>query len=352
MGRMRALRWHGREDVRVDVIDVPTPGPGEALVQIDLCGICGTDLEEYRAGPISIPVERAHPLTGRRAPVVLGHEAVGTVAAVGSGVALDLGVRVVPDVVLGCGECWWCQRHQMGLCAALAVLGQHGDGGCAEYMLTPAAQAVVVPPDLEPEVAVFAETTAVAVRAMRKVSDITGGSVAILGAGAVGLLTAQVARAAGAASIVVIDPILARLQIAHRLGVDVVSAPEDAADAVKGVTDGRGADVVVECSGGQDTLEFALRLSRRGGTVVLVGVDPAASRIATLDVVIGERLIIGSAAHVWDEDVAAAVHLLSARIVDTASIPTHVTTLDAAVEEGFGDDRSDAIKVVVDPRSS
>ena len=117
MGRsnriMHAARWHGQRDVRVDEVSIPNPEPHQALVEVEWCGICGTDLEEYESGPVNVPVEEAHPLTGQRAPITLGHEIVGTVvepARDGSGPSE--GARVIPDVVLGCGECWWCKRHQ------------------------------------------------------------------------------------------------------------------------------------------------------------------------------------------------------------------------------------------------
>ena len=128
-----ALRWHGRGDVRLDEIeDPPPPGPGEVQLRPLWCGICGTDVEEYRSGPVFIPSGSPHPLTGRLAPITLGHEFSGEVVDVGPGVErFRPGDRVAADTLIFCGECYWCRRHQVTLCERLAALGLMADGGLA-----------------------------------------------------------------------------------------------------------------------------------------------------------------------------------------------------------------------------
>src|SRR5215470_19039820 len=109
---MQAARWHGRGDVRVEDVPEPVPGPGEVLLHVSWCGICGTDVDEYTAGPALIPVDTPNGLTGRSAPLTLGHEFVGQVTALGPGVTnLQVGQRVAPEVCLFCGECFFCRRH-------------------------------------------------------------------------------------------------------------------------------------------------------------------------------------------------------------------------------------------------
>lgn len=347
---MLAARWYGRRDVRVEPIADPKPGPGEVLVAVELCGLCGTDLEEYEHGPISVPVTAPNPLTGRIAPIVLGHEIVGVVAAHGAEAnGSTIGTRVIPDVVLGCGRCWWCRRHQEGLCPNGAVIGLHADGGLAQYVVCPADTCIMVPEGVRPEVAVFAEPASVAVRAVRKAGDLAGATVAVIGAGTVGMLVAQVARAAGAGQIIAVDPVPGRREIAARLGTDAATAPEEAADSVAARTAGVGADTVFECSGTPGTLAAAVRLARSGGTVVLVGFRDADEPVPLLPVVLGEKRLLGSAAHLWDEDVTAAVRLLTAGIVNPRQLPTTRIPLAQVVTGGFASPRPGR-KVLVDPR--
>lgn len=347
---MLAARWHGPKDIRVEDITEPKPGPGELLVAVELCGLCGTDFEEYQHGPVSVPVSEPNPLTGRTAPIVLGHEIVGTVAAHGTdGRGPAIGTRVIPDVVLGCGTCWWCRRHQEGICPRGAVIGQHTDGGLAEYMVCPADTCVVVPESVQPEVAVFAEPTAVAVRAVRKAGDLAGATVAVIGAGTVGMLVGQVARAAGAARLIMVDPASDRCELALRLGADAATAPAGAADVVMRRTGGMGADATFECSGAAGALTAALRLARAGGTVVAVGFRDGDEQVPLLTLVLGERRIAGSAAHLWDEDVAAAVRLLTDAVADPRQLPVTRVPLPRVAADGFAAPPSGR-KVLIDPR--
>lgn len=323
---MRALRWHGRKDVRLDRVPMPVPGPDEVLVRVEMVGLCGTDLEEYESGPLDIG----------DAPVTLGHEVVGTVVASPGG-HHDVGTRVIPDVVRACGTCWWCVRHEVGLCERLVVLGLQADGGLADFMVAPAASSVVVSAAVPPEAAVFAEPLSVAVRALRKVpsSSLAGATVLVVGLGTIGLLTVQVAAAWGAGSVVGVDPVAARRRLAVELGASDVLGPDDVADAGGRIGDGRGADVVVECVGAPAAVAQAVLAGRRGATIVLVGTGVADMPIPVREVVLQEKRLIGSAAHVWDEDVAAAVALLERGLARTDVLVRSVVPLDTAVEEGF-----------------
>lgn len=342
---MRAARWHARGDVRVEDVPEPAPSAGEAVVAVAWCGICGTDLEEYLDGPVGIPVDAPHPLSGRRAPIVLGHEVVGTIvqpAADGSGP--PAGARVVPDVVVGCGSCWWCRRHQEGLCERLAVRGLQADGGLAERMAATASTCVQVPDELPLDHAALAEPTAVAVRAVRKLPAPVGARALVLGAGTVGLLVAQVLRRAGARHVAVVDPDPRRLDLARALGVDETGAP--------GELDGIWADAVVECAGAPGLAAEAVRRTRAGGTTVLVGFHPGPAAVDLVDLVLGEKHVVGSAAHLWDEDVAVAVDLLARGHVDVRPLITHRIELADVVAGGLTRlaDRDDgALKILVTP---
>lgn len=349
---MRAARWHGRRDVRIDEVPVPEPQPHQALIAVEWCGICGTDLEEYRDGPVNIPLE-THPLTGRKAPITLGHEIVGRVVEpAGDGSGPPAGTRVIPDVVLGCGECWWCRRHQEGLCVCSAVAGLQADGGLSEYVAAEAATCVPVPSGLRADVAALAEPTSVAVRALRKVSHPIGSSLLVIGAGTIGLLVVQVARSSGGGTVIAVDPDARRRELALALGADSAFEPTELEELSAETTEGIGPDVVVECSGVPGAAREAMRLARRGGTTVLVGLHGRGESFDLLNTVLGEKRIVGSAAHLWDEDVATAVEMLSRGSVADAPLLTTHLTLDR-IDEGLDaleDTSTNAVlKVLVTP---
>jgi 2-desacetyl-2-hydroxyethyl bacteriochlorophyllide A dehydrogenase len=348
-GVVKAVRWHRRGEVRVEDVPMPKPAPDEVRVRVEWCGICGTDLEEYRHGPVTIPIE-PHPARGTRAPIILGHEVVGIVdqpAADGTGPAV--GARVVPDVVIGCGGCWWCLRHEEGLCPRLAVRGQTEDGGLAEFMVARASTCVVVPESLPSEEAALTEPAAVAVRALRKIGGVFAKRIAVVGAGTVGQLVIRTASALGACVEVVVDPVLERRQRAIDAGVRAVADGAEARAAAASVPLA-GYDAVVECSGARGALALAVELARRGGTVVAVGIRSGREEIDAVDVVLSEKRIVGSAAHLWDDDCAVALGLMASGRVRVGDLISDRVPLNDAVEHGFAvleAGRPGAMKVLV-----
>lgn len=346
---MRALRWHAARDLRVDTVPVPAAGPGQALVRVERVGLCGTDVEEYLHGPLDIPVGAPHPRSGHSAPLTPGHEVVGVVVECPDDPRW-VGRRVVPDVVEGCGECWWCERHEEGLCPWLVVLGMHAPGGLAEYLVCRSASLVEVPEDLPVDVAAFAEPTAVAVRAAAKVEQLRDTTVAVVGAGVVGNLIVQVARAAGA-RVVVSDPSARQRELALAAGAEVAAGGgAETAAALAVVTGARMADVVFECAGRKRAFADALALTRRGGTAVLVGLSADEPTLPWRDLVLSEKRLVGSAAHLWDHDVATAVRHLATGAVDPRPMLDEVVGLSdvPAVLERLAQP-NDLAKVLVDP---
>jgi (R,R)-butanediol dehydrogenase / meso-butanediol dehydrogenase / diacetyl reductase len=347
---MMAARWYGRDDIRVIQLPIPVPAPDQVLVRVLWCGICGTDLEEFREGPLTVPVGQPHRVSGRMAPLTLGHEIVGVVATVaedGSGPAL--GAVVVPDVVVWCGSCWWCLRHEYGQCANLSVLGQYDDGGLAEFVVARASTCIVVPDELDPAVAALAEPSAVAVRAVRKVQSPMGLHMAVLGGGTVGQLVARTAMAAGAASTLIVDPVADRRSLGAMHG-SVPLTPEEVETTVDELSD-PGVDVIFECTGRPDVLAQAIRLVRRGGLVVAVGLRIGLEKIPLADLILGEKQVIGSAAHVWDTDMQDAIRMLADGRLDVGDLITHRFPLDCVVSDGLrvlGDPSSGALKVLID----
>ena len=325
---MLALRWHGREDVRLDEVDAPpSPGQGEVLLRPLWCGICGTDVEEYRSGPLFIPAGEPHPLTGRSAPITLGHEFSGEVLEVGPGVErFRPGDRVAADTLIFCGECYWCRRHQVTLCERLAALGLMADGGLASLCNAPERTLLPIPEGISDEAGALAETLAVAVRALRRGRFAVGESVAVIGAGAVGLMALQAALAGGASKVSVVEPLSGRRRLAASLGADETRAPEEADPA---------ADVVLECSGNAGAIRTAVGAARKGGRVVLVGIYGRPSTFDFLGVVGTEKEIIGSLSHVYDEDFAAAISLLGRGAVQAEPLVSDRVPLSRALHDGI-----------------
>lgn len=332
---MRAARWWGRGDIRVEEIADPgSPPRGWVRLRIEACGICGTDVEEYTAGPNVVPVE-PHPLTGAAAPLVLGHEAVGVVAEVGDGVDLAVGTRVAVESNMFCGDCWWCQRHDYQLCPQLACLGLMADGGLAEQMLAPAFMCVPFADHVSAESAALAEPLSVAVRAVTRGGVALGSSVAVVGAGTIGLLAVQAARIAGATSVVAVERLESRRRLALQVGADAAVAPEEAPDVARDLTRGVGVDVTIEAAGNPKAAAAAVRLVRPGGTAVLLGVFDAPVPIDMMDLLLGEKQIRASLSHVYDTDFAAAVALIERGAVQTEPLITDRIDLGVVVEQGF-----------------
>ena len=203
---MKAAKWYGKKDIRIEDIPVPpAPGPGEAQIKVAWCGICGSDLHEYLAGPIFIPVE-PHPLTGAKAPLVLGHEFSGEVVAVGEDVeTVRVGDFVAPDACQHCGVCVNCREGRYNVCEKLAFTGLMADGAFAEYVNVPAELCYVLPDDFDLEAASLIEPLATGFKAARMAGSLLGHTAVVLGAGTIGLGTIMCAKAAGAAPVIAVE---------------------------------------------------------------------------------------------------------------------------------------------------
>lgn len=233
----------------------------EVLVKVAACGVCGTDVHIF-AG-------EAH----ARPPVILGHEFAGTVIDVGNAVIdLHAGDAVAIDPNIACGGCYYCRRGQVNFCENLRALGIDIDGGFAEFCIAPANQCYKLPPNFPLEHGAFAEPLSCCVRGIERAAIQPGQSVAIVGAGTIGLLMLQLARLAGAGALFVLDPLESKRAIARKLKIDLALDPRhpetltEIADRTHG-----GCDVVIECAGQAEAAELAIALTKRGGRVVLFG---------------------------------------------------------------------------------
>jgi threonine dehydrogenase-like Zn-dependent dehydrogenase len=265
---MKAALFYGGSDIRVQEVSTPVPGPGQVLVRVQAAGVCGSDLHGYR--------ERTQ-RPGQ--PTMKGHELAGEIAALGPGVVgLAAGqlVGVEPGHLVSCGRCRWCRRGDTQLCPDLGQMGgrQIHSTGFAECSLESADKCYPLPDDLAIEEAAILDVYAVAVHAVHRVPVSPVDTVAVLGTGAIGLATAQVARAAGAGRVIVVGRRAAPLALARQIGCDetVDASQVDAGEGVRTLTGGRGADVVFEAVGGvAPTLVQAIEVAARGGRVGVIG---------------------------------------------------------------------------------
>jgi (R,R)-butanediol dehydrogenase/meso-butanediol dehydrogenase/diacetyl reductase len=339
---MKALRWHGRLDARVEDIEVPPPpAPGEAQIKVLSCGICGTDAEEVRNGPLFIPTDRPHPLTGKVAPVVMGHEVCGEVVGVGDGRAAHLvGQLVAVDGLFSCGTCWACLRHRVNLCQVLGSIGFSSDGGLASLLNAPARGCLPLASTVPPDHGALAEPLAVAVRALKRSRLTADERVCVVGAGTIGLLAAQASAAMGAKEVALVESDPQRRALAQAAGHRYVLEP----NAAKGLK----ADVVVECSGSEAGVSTAFCAAGPAGRVVLVGITARFAALPVLQLVREEQEVLGSLSHVYDEDFQYAVTLLNTSQV-SPTVPTTVVSLELAVQHLLGAAPLRAVKLLVHP---
>ena len=269
---MKAARFYTAGDIRIEEVAPPgAPGEGELLVRVSECGICGTDLHEFRHGPIQTSAE-PHPRTGVSLPQTLGHEFSAVVEAVGPNVlnaAVGDRVAIMPQVF--CGKCDACATGFQQRCEAVAVVGLHWPwGGFAERAIVGDAQVATLPPEVRDAAGALVEPAAVGVHAVASSGLQPGATVLVTGGGPIGQLVARAAIAAGAGDVHQSEPNVGRRDGAAALGVSSVIDPraDDVAERIRAETGGRGADVCFECSGNQRALDACVAATRRGGTVI------------------------------------------------------------------------------------
>ena len=344
---MRAVTF--QEPGRVEIEERPDPeplAPDDAVVRIDASGICGSDLHIYHG---RVPVDPGF---------TLGHEYVGTVVAAGDGVTgVSVGDRVLGTFHTACGTCFFCRRGDHVKCDEARVFG-HGatlgslQGTQAELALVPRANLTLrrVPEGLSDGAALFAgDVMGTGYHAVVEAGLEPGDSCAVIGLGPVGLCAAMVARAAGAAHVIAIDTVEERLEVARGLGAQPVHATEeDPRAAVRAVTEGRGVDVAVEAVGHPAALDTACRLTRKLGTVSVIGVYAERAEVHMGIVWIKNLNLIGGQANVMGH-LDSVLAMLSAGRLDVTPLLSREMPLDEAPDAYAAYDRREALKIVLRP---
>jgi 2-desacetyl-2-hydroxyethyl bacteriochlorophyllide A dehydrogenase len=285
---MKAVRFHGVGDLRVDEVPAPSPGAGEVLIEPLAVGVCGTD---------------THIMDGHypaRPPVILGHEVSGRVVELGTGATgLSIGDLVTVEPHRYCGACTYCRRGMEHMCLRKEAYGVHLDGGMAELMVAPARIAYRLPASIDPAIAALTEPLSCCVHGMDRLGTASGLPILIFGCGPAGAILIALARQSGLHPVVAADKREDRRDLARRMGADVVLDPaaDDFDQQVRSVTDGEGYPYLIDAVGASAVLEQCVRLSARGGRILVFGVASPHARatVRPNEIYTKELTILGTA---------------------------------------------------------
>ncbi|MBS1799681.1 MAG: galactitol-1-phosphate 5-dehydrogenase [Acidobacteria bacterium] len=346
---MKALLLSSYNHLELTEMPAPAPAAGELLVEVAACGICGSDVHGYDGS------------TGRRIPpIVMGHEAAGVVTAVGAGVtAYKPGDRITFDSTVYCGACEFCRRGEVNLCNDRQVIGvscgeYRRHGAFAEYLVIPERIAYRLPDAFNFADAAMLEAVSVALHGIA-VTEIKGGETAlVIGAGMIGLLLLQAARAAGCSKVYISDIDETRLRLAASLGADqtFLASGEVLSSKILELTGGIGVDVVLEAVGATETIATGIDCVRKGGTVTLVGNITPQVTIPLQKVVSRQIRLQGSCASAGEYPQAIA--LIANGRIKVAPLITAIAPLETGPSwfERLHAREPNLMKIVLDPRKA
>ncbi len=351
MQTMKAVVFQGRDAIAIEELPVPTPGPGEAVIRVTTTTICGTDVHIVRG---EYPVRRG---------LVLGHEPVGVIAALGAGLErlYHEGDRVIVGAITPCGQCFYCLNGSHSQCGGPLGGWRFGNtinGAWAEYLLVPDARAnlALIPTGLSDEqVVLIPDIFSTGLSGAESGRVRVGDAVAVFAQGPIGLCATLGARLRGAGLIIGVDSNPARLEMARRFGAAVTIDARDAdpVATIKALTGGRGADVTIEALGRQETFENALRATRPGGTLSSLGVY-SGKLIAPYEALyagLGDQTIVTTLCPGGKERMRRLMEMVAHGRVDLTPLLTHhfaLTDIDEALDL-FSHQRDGVLKVVLHP---
>ncbi|MEE8391671.1 MAG: NAD(P)-dependent alcohol dehydrogenase [Anaerolineae bacterium] len=324
---MRASRLHAIRDLRLKDLPRPTPGPGKVLLKVATVGTCGSDVHYYVEGRIGDLV-----VTG---PIIVGHEFSAWVAELGAEVeGLKVGQLVAVEPAISCGECEPCQHGHPNLCPNVIFCGTPPvDGVFAEYTVMPAENCFPLPPEFGPVEGAMLEPLGIAIHAVDLAHLKAGQTIAVLGAGPIGLLIAAVARASGVSEIYMTEPLAYRRQFALSYAADGALNPDDT-DVVAEImrlTNGRGVDVAFEAAGASETCDQAVAVTRIGGKVIVAGIPSDDTMTFTAGPTRRKGLtikLVRRMKHTYPR----AIRLVQQGLVDVKSLATHTFPLERITE--------------------
>jgi 2-desacetyl-2-hydroxyethyl bacteriochlorophyllide A dehydrogenase len=320
---MKAARLHKiGEDLKLDEVEVPSVADDEVLVRVKASGICHSDIN-YREGVGKVG----------KLPITLGHEISGVVAERGTKVEqIATGERVCVHYVIGCGKCKFCLSGLETYCRKYQMIGKDVDGGFAEYVKAPARNVLALPETVPFEQgAILGCAVSTAYHALRRARMRSGENVVVYGVGGLGIQAVQLAASfLDAGSVIAIDVLDHKLSMARKLGAKetVNASKDDPAERISELTDGLGADVVLDFVGIKNTLEKAIACAGMGGRIVVVGISSEELRISPYSTIIGKEIeLVGSNDHLKSE-LAELIQLVSSRRIDLSSSITRKVGLE------------------------
>jgi 2-desacetyl-2-hydroxyethyl bacteriochlorophyllide A dehydrogenase len=336
---MKAAIWYGGKDIRIEEVPLPIIKDDEVLVKVKAVSICGSDLHAY----LGVSKRRVPPL-------VMGHEFSGEITKVGKKVKnLSEGERVVVEPIVFCGTCQLCRQGRNNICQNLQLVGLHVSGAFSEYVSVPAKKCYTLPTTVSFEEASLVEPLAVAVHAVNLASLEKNDAIAIIGSGAIGLMTLQVAKESGVRKTYGLDTLEYRLAVARKLGATTTINVTKEEPVQKILAEG-GVDAVFEAVGHQQTVQQGLAMVKKGGTVVIIGMLEAMMQLPMLDITVKEIELHGSYGYT-SKDFQQALDLITKRKVNVIPLITHLLPLEN-IQHGFeilSLGAENVIKVVLTP---
>ena len=339
---MKAAVLRGKKKISIEDVEAPKVEPGQALVHVKAMPICGSDLHGFQG------------LIPKRRPVglIMGHEAAGEVAEVGRDVTnVKVGDRVAIDPQISCGECTSCLRGWTHLCDNMQLIGSamrsflHGAN--TEFIAMPATNLYGLPENVSYLEGGMAEPVGVAIHAAKRAGVTPGSKVTVIGAGTIGLLALQAAKAYGAEEVFITDLSPSKLALARELGADhTINASDlNPVEAVRDLTQGTGVDIVLECVGVEETYQQAVKMLRKRGVIGALGYIDEAVAFPMRQIIFEELSVVGSTGFHWSID--PALEMISSGQVRVRPLITHELSLEDAQQAYEVAETEGAIKVVL-----
>lgn len=343
---MKAVRLHGREDLRVEDIETPSIGSKEVLLRVKAASICGTDLHIYHGG-----------YPPKKTPIILGHEYSGVIEEVGPDVkGFEKGDRVAGSPIIPCGSCYYCSLGKPQLCERRLSLGVEVDGCFTELMMfrRPSMGLTEIPGEISFETgALIGDLLSTGLHAVERAGIEIGDTVTIFGVGPIGLVSVMGAKARGASHIIAVARTDSRLELAREMGADLTINPvrDDVIKCVRDATNGRGADAVIETSAAQSALDNAVSCVRRGGRISTIALYDSRPNLDLRRIVLSEIEIRGGLCPVGPKRLRDLVGVLKSGRFDLSRLITHRFPLEKVHQaiQTFENKLGGAVKVLLIP---